>query len=470
MALNVEQGGLAFHPHHHYGLHGGLDAPALVPQQAGRRPAAPATMQRPPLPLPPTAAQHKPPAVNSCLTHSLQAGRHAAGAAMGPAGGAAQPMAMPACGAQAAPLPAPPLAPSLGFPLVQQPALPPAALYASSWHAAAYAQQQQQQQQVAMYSMAAGLPAGGAPAAACHPSMLAPAGHTVAAGWPTLQPHSGSYSLFQAQMSQAQAALSLLPQQQAGAAAGATATKRRTRRRPTARRSLLSLFDAAAASEEASEYDSMEDSDSEWTLGGSCYGLVGPAQQVLHCCPAALLHSWRGGMPQPRPAPWPRWSPPPPSPSADPIIPHLVPLYRLAGECEVMQMCSQESAASSASLAAFPPSHSAARTPAPRTPFSQDQSSQASLTPPAPQPGREGCRSCSPSSADAPSTPQAAAADEHMLPLQHLLMSERARHLTALEVKAIVFKVGRTFVYSVCVFVLCIPVGRLVHVKVLTAL
>ena len=29
-----------------------------------------------------------------------------------------------------------------------------------------------------------------------------------------------------------------------------------------------------------------------------------------------------------------------------------------------------------------------------------------------------------------------------MLPLQHLLMSERAQHLSALEVKAIVFKVG----------------------------
>lgn len=115
-----------------------------------------------------------------------------------------------------------------------------------------------------------------------------------------------------------------------------------------------------------------------------------------------------------------------------------------------MQLCSQESGASSASFAAFPSSHSAARTPAPRTPFSQDQSCQASLTPPAPNAsGSEGCHSNSrsPSPSDMPSTPQggsaaaAVAADEHMLPLQHLLMSERARHLTALEVKAIVFKV-----------------------------
>lgn len=40
-----------------------------------------------------------------------------------------------------------------------------------------------------------------------------------------------------------------------------------------------------------------------------------------------------------------------------------------------------------------------------------------------------------------------------MLPLQHLLMSERARHLTALEVKAIVFKVGpcsHLFVRAAC--------------------
>lgn len=33
-------------------------------------------------------------------------------------------------------------------------------------------------------------------------------------------------------------------------------------------------------------------------------------------------------------------------------------------------------------------------------------------------------------------------AGEHMLPLQHLLMSERAQHLTSLEVKAIVYKVS----------------------------
>lgn len=33
-------------------------------------------------------------------------------------------------------------------------------------------------------------------------------------------------------------------------------------------------------------------------------------------------------------------------------------------------------------------------------------------------------------------------AGEHMLPLQHLLMSDRAQNLTALEVKAIVYKVG----------------------------
>jgi hypothetical protein len=377
MALNLEQGGLAFHPHHPYALGGGLDAPALVPQQPGRRPAPAATMQRPPLPGPPAAMQHKPAAVSSCLTHSLQGTRHAA-AAVGPVSSTGQPMAMPACATQAAPLPAPPLAPALGFAFAQQPALPPAALYASGWHAAAYAQQQQQ---AAAYNLAVGLAAGGVPAAACHQSMLAPGAPAMAAGWPTLQPHAGPYSLFQAQAAQAQAALSLLPPQQAGAAGGACTSQRRTRRRPTARRSLLNLFDAAAVSEEASEYDSMEDSDSE---------------------------------------------------------------------CEVMQMCSQESAASSSSLTAFPSAHSAARTPAPHTPFSQDQSSQAILTPPAPQAaGRQGWHgnSRSPSPSDMPSTPQGgagagAAGDEHMLPLQHLLMSERAAQLSALEVKAIVFKVA----------------------------
>ena len=234
MALNLEQGGLAFHPHHTYALHGGLDAPALVPQPAGRRPAAAPAMQRPPLPVPPVAAQPKPPAANSCLTHSLQAGRHVA--AVAPAAGTARPLAMPACAAQAAPLSAPPLAPSLGFPFAQQPALPPAALYASSWHAAVYVQQQQQ---AAAYNLAAGLAAGGASAATCHPTMLAPGGHTVAAGWPTLQPHAGSYSLFQAQAAQAQAAQCLMPQQQQVEAADDY--ERRTRRRPAARRSLLKI-------------------------------------------------------------------------------------------------------------------------------------------------------------------------------------------------------------------------------------
>lgn len=288
MALNLEQGGLSYHP---FALHGGLDAPALVPQQAARPPAAAAAKQRPPLPVPPMAAQHRPPTANSCLTHSLQAGRHAAAAA-GAAGSASQPMT--ACAPQAAPLPAPPLAPSMGFPFPpQQATLPPAALYASSWHAAVYAQQQQQQ--AAAYSMAAGMVAGGAAGAACHASMLAQGGHTgpVAAGWPTLQPHAGPYGLFPGQAAQAQAALSLLPQQQAGAVAcGGAAVRRRTRRRPIARRSLLDLFDAAAASEEASVYDSMDDSDSERMLrGGSC-GPVGPAWQVLHCCTVAFPTGW----------------------------------------------------------------------------------------------------------------------------------------------------------------------------------
>jgi hypothetical protein len=46
------------------------------------------------------------------------------------------------------------------------------------------------------------------------------------------------------------------------------------------------------------------------------------------------------------------------------------------------------------------------------------------------------------SEAAAAAAPAAPSAGEHLLPLQHLLMSERAQHLTTLEVKAIVFKVS----------------------------
>lgn len=135
---------------------------------------------------------------------------------------------------------------------------------------------------------------------------------------------------------------------------------------------------------------------------------------------------------------------------ADELCPALCPPAATpAGECDIMQLCSQESAASS--MMPFP-SHPAARTPAPRTPFSQEQSS--SITPPAAQgSSREGGRSSSPSPADTPSTPQAGAAEDHMLSLQHLLMSERARTLSALEVKAIVFKVwgdGRGVLVGLC--------------------
>ena len=111
-----------------------------------------------------------------------------------------------------------------------------------------------------------------------------------------------------------------------------------------------------------------------------------------------------------------------------------------------MLPCSQDSYASSASLAPFPTTAgrpgaglgaAAAATPAPATPAG---GVAAPLAPSPFQSCGSGGGSAHSSLAGAPGTP----GDERLLmPLQHLLMSERAQQLTALEVKAIVFKARR---------------------------
>jgi hypothetical protein len=128
--------------------------------------------------------------------------------------------------------------------------------------------QQQQQQQHAF-----GLPGMGA----------APLAAAAAGQWPTLQPHPGlhgSYNLFHAHtlanamhpaleqhpmVAMAAAAAAAQAAAPAGAAEARPDSRRVRRRRPAARRSLLNLFDAAAASEEQSELS--DASDSEWAPG-----------------------------------------------------------------------------------------------------------------------------------------------------------------------------------------------------------
>lgn len=100
-----------------------------------------------------------------------------------------------------------------------------------------------------------------------------------------------------------------------------------------------------------------------------------------------------------------------------------------------MVLCSQDSFTSCASLASpgLPSATFVSTAPSPTTPASAGPVGTLLL---APSPFDA---SAGPSPAGTPPPP--GSGDEHMLPLQHLLMSERAQHLTALEVKAIVFKV-----------------------------
>ncbi len=114
------------------------------------------------------------------------------------------------------------------------------------------------------------------------------AGGTAPQPWPTLAPHDGCYQLFHPSRGAANpaAATALQPtavQQQAAAAAvpaDAGASRRRTRRRPTARRSLLNLFDAAATCEEACEVS--EDSDSELQRARCCMPAGCRSNLVVH--------------------------------------------------------------------------------------------------------------------------------------------------------------------------------------------
>lgn len=228
---------------------GALAECAFPPQQLGVPPA-----HRPPLPSGPQSAQQHSQAhrngPHSGLTHGLQL--QAAGAAGG---------GIPAGTSVAGPVLAP--APAAHVPCY--PGQPVPCPPGNSWQMYAQAMQTQA---AAAAGGTYGLPAAHAEAAA------APA----AAPWPTLAPHAGCYQLFHPSQGAVHpaAAAALHPagmqQQQLAAAAApadAGASRRRTRRRPTARRSLLNLFDAAAASEEGC--DLSEDSDSE-----SCRPRWGP--------------------------------------------------------------------------------------------------------------------------------------------------------------------------------------------------
>lgn len=207
--------------------------------------------------------------------------------------------------------------------------------------------------------------------------------------WPTLAPHAGCYQLFHPSdgASNPAGAAALHPaamQKQVAAAAvpaDAGTSRKRTRRRPTARRSLLNLFDAAAVSEEAC--DLSEDSDSE--LARTC-------------------------------------SLPP-------------------GDCD-MPMASQGSADSTFTTASFLGPFAGS----PGTPIAAGDAA-AAATPDGLLPSPMGHDSPSLASEGGMPWPgarrrSALPAGQHMLPLQHLLMSERAHQLSALEVKAIVYKVA----------------------------
>ncbi|KAL4452542.1 hypothetical protein ABPG75_008204 [Micractinium tetrahymenae] len=313
---------------------------------------------RPPLPSGPQPAQqhaqtHRT-GPHSNLTHGLQL--QAAGAGRGG-------IVAGTCVA------APVLAPAAAAP--ELPCFPgqPAPFYpGSSWPA---------------YPQAQAVAPGGAygrPATCAGPAAAAA---VPAAPWPTLAPHAGSYQLFHPSQGAvhptAAAALHPMQQQLAAAAApgDAGASRRRTRRRPTARRSLLNLFDAAA-SEEACELSEESDSDCDMVMASQ-----DSADSALTA--AASF-----------PGPF---------------------------------------AASPGTLSAAGDA-SAASTPTDLLPCSAgcDTPSLASEggTPP------PGDRRCDGGGGGLGPLP----AGEHMLPLQHLLMSERAQHLTALEVKAIVYKVA----------------------------
>lgn len=111
----------------------------------------------------------------------------------------------------------------------------------------------------------------------------------------------------------------------------------------------------------------------------------------------------------------------------------------------MMQMCSQGSDLSTAT-AAFPGLFS---TPSPATPHGGAHPGAPSPSPLALAGAQHARRGGCDSPADDGSLPPMAAggvgtaSEDHLLPLQHLLMSERGQHLSALEAKAIVYKVGR---------------------------
>lgn len=235
---------------------------ACQPAQGAR---APTQHSRPPLPSAPTAGPHAQAHAktlqHSSLTLSLQAAGHGGQPALVPA----------AAGGRAPPPPHHALPPYLA-----QPAQAQAQLFAGgAWHAAYAAQVQQaaasQQLQQAAYGLAAGTaachafadPYGGAQAAATAAAVAA------AAGWPAMQPHN-SLALLHAQAQAAQAQAAALQQGQLGGGAAAVQqhSRRVRRRRGTARRSLLNLFDAVAASEEQSHSEGSDfESDSERRAG-----------------------------------------------------------------------------------------------------------------------------------------------------------------------------------------------------------
>jgi hypothetical protein len=187
------------------------------------------------------------------------------------------------------------------------------------------------------------------------------------------------------------------------------------RRRATARRSLLDVFDAALTLSDASQ--ASQESDSElhiqlWWRAAAA-GCVWSVRLRCCLCAAALLPSGGTRCHSPKP------KPPPPLP-------------RPTGDCDMLG--SQDSARSCSTQAAAG--------------ASPDAASPRCLFPPAGAGGAGSSGAPSPVSLDdEPGSPAAACQPggaagpgDHLLPLQHLLMSEQAQHLTALEVKAVVAK------------------------------
>lgn len=334
-----------------------------APLDGGFHPAFPSQQQhgcgvpshhRPPLPSAPQQQQQplaQRPGPHSILTHSLQ---QQAGAMHRPA---------------LAPAVAPPhLPPFAAHPAVQQQQQQgPGPLYPGSWQAYAQLVQAQQQQQQHVAAAAFGLPAVGAP------PMAPPAG---VAPWPTLHPHDSSYQLFHGGTTAEAGAAAALPAEAAAAAGTQQESGRRVRRRrPTARRSLINLFDAAAVAEDTSEMS--DDSESD---------------------------------------------------------------------CDMVMMSSQDSIQSAATTAPYPSSGPGVASPG--TPYGT-ATSHSLPSPTAFSTPRMAGEAGSPAGTPPPEAraghavgAAVLAPGDHMLPLQHLLMSERAQHLTALEVKAIVYKVA----------------------------